>query len=91
MIHLLTCTYRYKHIKTSRRWEEHTRNWKKNGEEVLNSTKLRATKAYDTTQWLLLCPIEDCMKMEGSMADVGCGSMKERGLKCLVWCRWKIS
>jgi len=25
------------------------------------------------------------------MDGVGCGSMKERSLRCLVWCRWKDS
>jgi len=36
--------------------------------------------------WLLLVSIEACMKDGGSMNSVGCGSMKERSLRCLVWC-----
>jgi len=31
------------------------------------------------------------MKNEGSMDGVGCGSMKEKSLRCLVWCRWNDS
>jgi len=31
------------------------------------------------------------VKKGGSMDDVGRESMKERGLKCLVWCRSKVS
>ena len=41
--------------------------------------------------WLILVSIEACMKNGGSMDGVGCGSMKERSLRCLVWCRWKDS
>jgi len=59
----------------------------KNGEEAHNSLKSRATKAHDTTRWLLLVSIEACMKNGGSMDGVGHESMKERSLRCLVWCR----
>jgi len=31
------------------------------------------------------------MKNEGSMDVVGRKSMKEKSLRCLVWCRWKDS
>jgi len=35
--------------------------------------------------------MEASMKNEGSMVDVGCGSLKEESLRCLVRCKWKYS